>query len=253
MRTTILNDKRGQYQGDALDFLQESSALDTLFYALPHLNDAEIEAIFNRSKSKARQTQNQVFIYMNIVHVHELWYVCDLFRELGVRVMGLGIGMGVRVKGMLIYANYCALICISFHSWSCPSSIQKSATSSEVSIVRRTTLVKDRLLYHCLLVKWWKRQSTTLSTVIRFGQVIRISPFQQHQSPVKELFPTARDAVNAKRSQLLTENIDLLVLFKKIIWVNGEASDGKEEGRWGTGKQGVNGRKGRREAGGWMS
>ncbi len=56
MKTAILNDITDRYQGDVQDFLQESSALDPRFCSLLHVNDAEKEAIFNRLKSKARQT-----------------------------------------------------------------------------------------------------------------------------------------------------------------------------------------------------
>lgn len=63
------------------------------------------------------------------------------------------------------------------------------ATCTELSKVRRTSPLKEKLIYHCLLVRWWKEKPPHY-TVMKFDQVIC------HHSM---FFTTAEDTVNAKK------------------------------------------------------
>ncbi|XP_050950340.1 zinc finger BED domain-containing protein 4 [Labeo rohita] len=206
MKAAILNDLADRYQGEQAEFLYESSALDPRFLALPHLNNSERDEIFNRLKLKATQMQNQNPSEEEGAAPGSHEHVAGHSKtDLPQKAHAVG--------GVSPPSKKTALEDLLGDSFSQGDSRTQHTAQidAEIDLYRKETSIS---LMACPL-EWWKdnaQRYPLLSTLAKSYLSVPATSV-----PSERVFSVAGDIVNAQRSQLLPDNVDMLIFLKKNL------------------------------------
>lgn len=92
-----------------------------------------------------------------------------------------------------------------------PEELSREGVEREIGMYRREASI---LLTSCPL-KWWKENCFQYPLLSRLAKAYLSIPATS--VPSERVFSTAGDIVTAQRSQLLPENVDMLVFLKKNV------------------------------------
>ncbi|XP_073721732.1 E3 SUMO-protein ligase ZBED1-like [Misgurnus anguillicaudatus] len=204
--TTIANMKRAILQNltnrytDVQDYLMESTALDPRFRSLPHLLPEQREEVFHRLKNKANQLQQAVTVEQTEEREGRAsdGNPTDAEDQRNTTEQDQPPSKKTALEDLL------------GATFAKPAIGQsKSSIEVEVEIYKKDTSIP---LTSCPL-KWWKENAHMYQHLFPLAKAYPTVPATS--VPSEHVFSTAGDIVNAQRSQLLPENVDMLVFLKK--------------------------------------
>ncbi|KAE8279169.1 Zinc finger BED domain-containing protein 4 [Larimichthys crocea] len=205
-KSAILNNISGRYSEDVYHCLLECTALDPRFRALPQLDHGQREAVFLRVQDKAKQLeQNQITDEETGARGAAGEDPTD--KEQGAARAELQVEEPSSKRTALE-----DLLGDSFSAEPADQSIQ--GVEREIDMYKREASIP---LTSCPL-KWWRdnrSQYPLLSQLAKAYLSIPATPV-----PSERVFSTAGDIVTAQRSQLLPENVDILIFLKKNMSIS---------------------------------
>ncbi|KAL7841202.1 hypothetical protein SRHO_G00248930 [Serrasalmus rhombeus] len=207
-KTAILMNIANRYSGDAFNYLVECTVLDPRFRTLPQLDQDQCKAVFLRVQNKAEQLlQKQTTAEEREEGAAGGAHCPTHSREETVRDDEPKVTGPVPKKTALE-----DLLGNSFSTEPEGSNSSKQA-EREVENYRKEASIP---LSGCPL-KWWQEHCSRYPLLSQLAKACLSVPATS--VPSERIFSTAGDIVNAQRSQLLPENVDMLIFFKKNMAV----------------------------------
>ncbi|XP_057197562.1 zinc finger BED domain-containing protein 4-like [Triplophysa rosa] len=205
-KRAILSNISGRYSGDAYNLLLESTALDPRFQTLPHLDNNQRESVFLRVQTKAEQLQqSQTTGEKSTERREEAAAHCSTHGGKG--------ALGVESEETETASKKTALEDLLGDSF---SKTEKSSRGieNEIDLYRREASIP----LSCCALKWWRENSSKYPLLSPLAKAYLSIPATS--VPSERVFSTAGDIVTAKRSQLLPEIADMLILLKKNMTIS---------------------------------
>ncbi|XP_016422359.1 zinc finger BED domain-containing protein 4 isoform X1 [Sinocyclocheilus rhinocerous] len=203
MKAAILQNLSGRYT-EVQDYLLESTALDPRFRSLPHLLPEQREEVFHRLMDKSNQLQQAVEQSEK--------------REGGASDGDPTDAAEKRETTQRVEqeqpppSKKTALEDLLGATFSKPTVTQsKCRMEVELDVYKKDTSIP---LTSCPL-KWWKEHAQTYPLLSSLSKAYLTVPATS--VPSERVFSTAGDIVNAQRSQLLPENVDMLFFLQKNL------------------------------------
>ncbi|KAM8732386.1 E3 SUMO-protein ligase ZBED1-like [Acanthopagrus schlegelii] len=207
-KTAILTNIANRYSGDAFNYLLECTILDPRFRTLPQLDHDQCEAVFLRVQNKAEQLlQKQTTAEEREEGAAGGAHCPTHGREEAVRDDEPEVTEPTPKKTALE-----DLLGNSFSTEPEMSNSSKQA-EREVENYRKEASIP---LSGCPL-KWWQQHCSQYPLLSHLAKACLSVPATS--VPSERIFSTAGDIVNAQRSQLLPDNVDMLIFLKKNMAV----------------------------------
>ncbi|KAI4881690.1 hypothetical protein NFI96_031341 [Prochilodus magdalenae] len=204
-KTAILTNIANRYSGDAFNYLVECTVLDPRFRSLPQLDQDQCKAVFLRVQNKAEQLlQKQTTAEEREEGAAGGAHCPTPSREETVRDDEPEVTGPAPKKTALE-----DLLGNSFSTEPEGSSSSKQA-EREVENYRKGASIP---LSGCPL-KWWQEHCSRYPLLSQLAKACLSVPATS--VPSERIFSTAGDIVNAQRSQLLPENVDMLIFLKNM-------------------------------------
>ncbi|XP_065103982.2 E3 SUMO-protein ligase ZBED1-like [Paramisgurnus dabryanus] len=201
VKRAILTNISGRYSGDVYNYLLESTALDPRFQTLPQLDHDQREAVFQSIKKRIEQLLQNQPTDETSAHCSTHWRDGALGAEGGAEG-------GPESEETEPATKKTALEDLLGDAFSKTEQSSKGI-EREIELYRR----EPSISLSCCPLKWWRENSSKyplLSPLVKAYFSIPATSV-----PSERVFSTAGDIVTAQRSQLLPENVDMLIFLKK--------------------------------------
>ncbi|XP_054623684.1 E3 SUMO-protein ligase ZBED1-like [Dunckerocampus dactyliophorus] len=207
-KTAILRNIADRYSGDAYNYLLECTALDPRFRTLPQLDSDQCEAVFLRVQNKAKQLQqNQTTAWERAEEAAGGAHCHAYGREDAVKTEPEVTEPAPKKTALE------DLLGNSFSSD--PEQYNRlERAEREMQNYRKEPSIP---LSSCPL-KWWRENCGQYPLLSYLAKACLSVPATC--VPSERIFSTAGDTVSAQRSQLLPENVNMLIFLKKNMVVS---------------------------------
>ncbi|XP_051785588.1 zinc finger BED domain-containing protein 4-like [Erpetoichthys calabaricus] len=208
-KRAILSNISGRYSGDVYNYLLESTALDPRFQSLPQLDCNQREAVFQRIQKRVEQLQqNQPTDEKSMERKEEASAHCSTHGGEGALEAEGGAESEEEPASKKTALE--DLLGDSFLKTEQPS----KGIERETELYRREASIP----LSCCPLTWWRENSSKYPLLSPLVKEYLSIP--ETSVPSERVFSTAGDIVTAQRSQLLPENVDMLIFLKKNMTIS---------------------------------